>query len=120
MALALRSRRPQSLQRPQKLLQTVSMAEPKDIVGEPVGDRGIELFEFAGEKVIDAFHHNQMSFTVERSDQRFNFVDGAEFVVSTMHKKFGFFARRQKREVGSIHGDSQADEMRDSRMLAAH
>jgi len=78
------------------------------------------LFEFAGEKVIDAFHHNQMSFTVERSDQRFNFVDGAEFVISTMNKKFGLCAWLQERKVGAIHGDSQADEMRDSRMLAAH
>jgi len=62
------------------------MAEQKDAIAEPVGDRSIEFIKFAGKEMIDAFDDHQLIFAGKRRDERFDFCYGAVLVVAPMHK----------------------------------
>ena len=96
------------------------MAKLKDAVSEPVGNGSLEFVEFAGEEVIGTLHDNQMIFAGNGWDERFHFFDCAELVVAAVDKQFGLLALAQKRKIRAVDGNSQADEMRDARMLATH
>ncbi len=95
------------------------MPEAKNLIGEPGVDGPPYLVKFAGKKMIDSFNHREMIVAGESGNQRFNFFDGAVFVVSPVHKKFGLVALAQEREIRSVDGNTQADQVRDARILAA-
>jgi hypothetical protein len=79
----------------------------------------IDLVEFSFEEMVGAFHDNQVVFTRQGRDERFDFLDRSIFVVASVHKKFRFAAAAQKRNIRAIRWQAQADELRDSRVFAA-
>jgi len=72
------------------------MAEAEYFVGEPSVDRAAQLIEFASKEMIDAFDDREMIASRERGDKRFDFFEGAVFVLAPVDKKFGFIALAQE------------------------
>jgi hypothetical protein len=67
-----------------------------NLIVQPGVDGAIELIEFSCEEMIDAFDDNEMIVAGERGDERFDFFDGAVFVVAPMHKQLGLVALAQE------------------------
>src|SRR2546422_1157547 len=95
------------------------MAKQKDIVAEPVRDGGIEFVELARKEVIDSFHDNQIIVPRKGCNKSLDVLPRAELVVAAVDKKFRFAALAQKRKIRAVDGNSQADQVRDTRVLAA-
>ncbi len=72
------------------------MTEAKNLAGQPGVDGATELVEFAGKEMIDAFDDNELIVAGQREDKRFDFFDGAVFVVASMHKQLGLVALAQE------------------------
>ncbi len=68
------------------------MAEAKNLVREPNLDSAVKLLEFSGEKMIGAFHDNQVIIARQRRHQRFDFSHRSELVIASMHEKLRFVA----------------------------
>jgi hypothetical protein len=62
------------------------VAEVENLVSKPGVDRGAQLIKFARKEMIDTFDDNEMVAPRERGDERFDFFNGAVFVVASVHK----------------------------------
>ncbi len=67
-----------------------------NLIVQPGVDGAIELVEFSCEEMIGSFHDHEMIVPGERGDERFDFFDGAVFVVAPMHKQLGLVALAQE------------------------
>ena len=72
------------------------MTETENVVRQPGVDGPAQLVEFAGKEMIDAFDDNELIVAGQREDKRFDFFDGAVFVVTSMHKQLGLVALAQE------------------------
>jgi len=95
------------------------MTEAQNLAGQPGVDGATQSVELAGKEMIDSFDDDEMIFAGERGDERFDFFDGAVLVVASVHEQLGLLAVAQEREIRVVHGNAQADQVRDARVFAA-
>src|SRR5205807_7960338 len=94
------------------------MAKANDL-SQPVRNGCVELVELGGKKVVCAFHHDEMILAGPRRNQAFNFFYRAVLVCAPVDEEFRLLAVPQERKVRAIHRDAQANQVRDSWILAA-
>ena len=94
------------------------MTEAEYVAGEPGVDGTVELVQFAGKEVIYALNDNQMIFARERGDERFDFFDGAVFVLASVYEQFGLVALPQERKIRAVERNTQADQVRNALVFA--
>ena len=87
---------------------------------QPRLNGGSHFLEFPREKVVGALDDHESLRPGDRGEKRFDFFARPELVAAAMNEELRFRTCAKKSHVEAVHWNSEADQFRDARILAAN